>query len=60
MTIKKARDILGDNAKKRSDEEIQAILNTLTTIASIATDTVLKMKPEQRKRVEKKLKNDEK
>lgn len=53
ITIKKAREILGNKYDRLSDEEIQGTTNTLRMIANIAIDATLKMTPEQRKRFEK-------
>lgn len=49
MTIQKAREILGPKYEKRTDEEIQSILDTLKTLANITIDTVVQMSPEERK-----------
>jgi len=49
MTIKKAREILGEEYANKSNEEIQQIIDSLTTLADIAIDTFVKMTPEQRK-----------
>jgi len=42
MTIQKAREILGDKTNNRTDEEILMSLNTLTIMANLAIDAVLK------------------
>lgn len=51
MTIQRAREILGNKYIKRTDEEIQGIINTLETLANISIDTILKMTPEERKTI---------
>ncbi len=48
-SIKKAREILGQEYATKTDEEIQKILDTLQLLADIAIDTFVKMTPEQRK-----------
>jgi len=54
MTIQRAREILGEKYAKRTDEEIQQIVNTLEVLANISIDTVLKMTPEERKAIKNK------
>lgn len=50
MDIEKARQILGEEAIGKTDEEIQKIVDTLKIFAHIAIDTFLKMTPEERKK----------
>jgi len=54
MTIQRARALLGEKYAHHTDDEIQEILNTLSVIADIATDSLVKMTPEQRKAFKKK------
>lgn len=51
MNIQRARKILGKKYVKRTDEEIQGIINTLEILANTSIDTVLKMTPEERKTI---------
>jgi hypothetical protein len=41
MTIKRAREVLGEKAEKLSDKEVQDLLNLLTIIVNKAIDEVV-------------------
>lgn len=41
MNIQRAREILGEKYAKRTDEEMQGIIDTLKTLAEISIETVL-------------------
>jgi len=50
MTIKKARGILGKEAKGKTDEEVQEMIDTVSLFADLALDVFYKMSPEERKK----------
>ena len=49
MTIKKARELLGDIAGGKSDEEIQRDIEAATFFADLMIDKIKSMSPDERK-----------
>ncbi len=49
MTVKRARELLGDELKTYSDEKVQDMINSLEVLADIAIETFKKLTPEQRR-----------
>jgi len=50
MNIKKARNLLGKQSSKYSDEEVGETIETMTMLANIIIDKYLEMTPEERKK----------
>ena len=50
MTIERARELLGNDEEKYSDDQIREIIINLETLADIAIETFKKLTPEERKK----------
>ena len=54
MTIQEARELLGEEAVGKSDEEIQKDIETARFFADLMFDKIENMSPDERKRIFKK------
>lgn len=50
ITIKEARELMGKNADKYTDEQVGDMINTLALLADLAIDSWLAKTPEERKK----------
>ena len=58
MDIKKVRELLGKEGENMSDEEVLDTEQRLRTLANIMIDTIMKMTPEERAALDKKIKEE--
>ena len=54
MTIKKARELLGEEAKGLTDEEVQKSIETARFFADLMIDKIKNMSPSERRKTIKK------
>lgn len=57
MDIQKIRKILGKEAEKCTDQELLDTENEMRFLADLIIDMILKMTPEERKELDRKIKN---
>lgn len=50
ITIKEARELMGKNADKYTDEQVEEMVNTLSVLSDLAIDSWLAKTPEERKK----------
>jgi uncharacterized protein (DUF1778 family) len=48
MTIKEAREIIGEDAANMTDEQMQELMDSLDALADIVIDLYLSLPPEER------------
>lgn len=58
LDIKKARELLGKESEKMTDAEVRETERQMRTLANIIIDTVMKMTPEERGALDKKIKEE--
>lgn len=57
MVIQKVRSSLGKEVNKYTNEELMYVDNRMRVLANLVIDRVLKMTPQERKELNKKIKN---